>query len=225
MVATRVRENRLVVKGPVDILPDGTTAATSVVNELQTAGSVGLWTGRLDLADNDLIIDYTGGSPIQTVRDQLKVGRAGGSWTGNGIRSSVAAADASKAIGVGEASVLGLTNFSGQPVDSTCVLLKFTWFGDATLDGQVDVGDLGRLASNWQTSGLWTEGDFDYNGTIDVNDLGLLATNWQAGVGNPLSPSLSDALESFGLTGMSVPEPVGLGLVLAVALKCHRRRR
>src|SRR5262245_51509048 len=100
-----------------------------------------------------------------------------------------------------------------------------TWYGDADLNGQVDVNDLGILATNWQTSKNWAGGDFDYNGSVDVNDLGLLATNWQAGVGNPLGPaSLAAALESLGLPSVSVPEPACAALLGLGAFVLRRRR-
>jgi hypothetical protein len=67
------------------------------------------------------------------------------------------------------------------------VLVKFTYAGDANLDGQVDIGDLGLLSGKWQQSGQdWFGGDFTYDGTVDIADLGLLASTWQKGVGNPL---------------------------------------
>jgi hypothetical protein len=117
--------------------------------------------------------------------------------------------------------------WSGQPVTDTSILVKYTYAGDTNLDGQVDVADLGALATNWQAPATWISGDFNYDGVVNVADLGMLATNWQAGVGNPLAPSFSDALASVGLPSTSVPEPVGASLLLAAALKCHRpcRRR
>jgi hypothetical protein len=88
-------------------------------------------------------------------------------------------------------------------IDSTSVLVKFTWYGDATINGQVDVDDLGLAASNWQMSGSWSEGDFDHTGFVDVNDLRMLATNWQAGVGNlmfgPGDVELSTLLQALAL--------------------------
>jgi hypothetical protein len=109
--------------------------------------------------------------------------------------------------------------------------VKYTYAGDSDLDGDVDVADLGALASNWQTAGLWSKGDFDYSGSIDVNDLGLLASNWQVGVGNPLKPmdgspwALAEALDSLGLPSLSVPEPAALGVLNIFLLLGHRRRR
>jgi autotransporter-associated beta strand protein len=148
--------------------------------------------GRLDLADNDLIIDYTGATPIQAIRAALATGSVG-PWSGPGIDSSVAASNPAYSLGYAEASTLALSSFDGQPVDSTAVVVKFTYGGDANLDGKVDVEDLGCLASSWQQSGLWTEGDFGFNGSVDVGDLGILATNWQAGVGAPLALSPATA--------------------------------
>src|SRR5207253_2399094 len=97
------------------------------------------------LADNDMIIDYFGTSPLATVQNQIKSGYAAGSWNGNGITSSAAATAASSAhktaLGYAEASALGLTTFSGQSVDSTSVLIRYTYSGDANLDGVVDTLD------------------------------------------------------------------------------------
>jgi len=110
---------------------------------------------------------------------------------------------------------------------NTEVIIAYTYYGDADLNGQVDVADLGILATNWQTSGDWGKADFDYSGFIDVADLGLLATNWQAGVGSPLGPNFAEALASFGLGGVSVPEPAVLGLLALIpcSLKRSGRRR
>jgi hypothetical protein len=92
--------------------------------------------------------------------------------------------------------------------------------GDANLDRNVDVADLGMLASNWQTTGSYAQGDFDGNGWIDVNDLGLLASNWQS-TGNI---SFANAVQSVGLP--SVPEPgLLLGAVLTIPLSLKRPRR
>ena len=183
---------------------------------------------RLDLADNALIVDYDGPSPASSIRNLLIAGRNGGAWTGNGVTSSSAAATPStRALGYADNAALGLTSFSGQSVDSTCVLVKYTYPGDANLDGQVDISDLGVLATRWQTSGFWTNGDFDYNGFVDISDLGLLASNWQVGVELSGSRhSLTDALASWGLPLNSVPEPGGImTLVFSCLAACASRRR
>jgi hypothetical protein len=70
---------------------------------------------------------------------------------------------------------------NAQPADHTYDF--FVLAGDADRDRDVDVNDLGILASNWQQSPrTFSQGDFDYSGTVDVNDLGLLASRWQQGL-------------------------------------------
>jgi pectate lyase len=184
--------------------------------------------GAIDLATGAAIFDYSTTSPLGDLSAQLASGRAGGAWNGPGIHSSAAAAMPGTSIGIVEASDLGVSSFQGQSVDGTTVLMRWTFTGDADLNGMVDVGDLGRLASNWQSAGTWFDGDFDYSGFIDVSDLGILASNWQAGVGSPLGPSLSDALAALGLPGVAVPEPGMLaapGLLAGLLKRPARARR
>jgi hypothetical protein len=168
-----------------------------------------------------MIIDYTGpaGTLANDTRAMLQDGR---------MMSGTA--DATHRLGYGDNALLGDSSFSGQSVDGSSVLLKYTFGGDANLDGQVDVTDLGALATNWQQSGVWTGGDFNYDGLVDVSDLGILATNWEAGVGSGagISPDLDAALASVGLGGASVPEPAGIGLgalLCGPLLRAGRRRR
>jgi hypothetical protein len=205
-----------VTAGTASISAKGTansTGGTSVVQTLSIAASG----ATLDMTNNSLVIDYTGGvgNLVDDTMQHLQTAR---------LTSS--SATLATRLGYGDNAVLNKADFGGLTVDTDSLLIKFTYAGDSDLDGDVDVSDLGALATNWQTNSVWTGGDFDYNGTVDVNDLGLLASNWQAGVGNPLGPDLQTALSSLGLPSASVPEPAGVGLVLAtVALKCQRRRR
>ena len=161
----------------------------------------------------NLVFDYNGGSTVApTVLSTLTAGYdLADKFSAGQIRSTT------------DTAAIGL----GWKDDSVAkqVLVKRTYYGDASLDGQVDVADLGILASNWQTSQIWIGGDFDYNGTVDVNDLGLLASNWQAGVGTPLGPDFATAAASLGLPNVAVPEPASLGLIGLAALSLKRRRR
>jgi len=158
-----------------------------------TSLSMGI-VGTLNLTNNDMILDYLAApSPIATIQSLIGQGRGTGAWnTSGGITTSFGNA-ATFALGYAEASdVAPGGTFSGQPVDGTAVLVKFTFYADANLDGKVDVSDLGRLATNWQgSSRRWAQGDFNYNSTVNVTDLGLLASNWQAGIGSPLSKGVS----------------------------------
>jgi hypothetical protein len=122
--------------------------------------------------------------------------------------------------------VIGAGTFGGVAVDDSSVVVKFTYAGDANLDGQVDITDLGNLATAWQTAGPWSSGDFDYSNFVDITDLGMLATNWQAGVGSPLRPgTFAEALASLGLPTVAVPEPAAVATMIACSAMLLRRRR
>jgi hypothetical protein len=90
-----------------------------------------------------------------------------------------------------------VTDVAGNPSANSVALDFFFLNGDADHDRDVDVNDLGILASNWQQSPrTFSLGDFDYSGTVDVNDLGVLASHWQqtlAPLGAPLGPALRNA--------------------------------
>ena len=141
----------------------------------------------LDLANGGLVVDYTGASPLPGLLTALTAGYAAGAWTGTGIRSSSAAADAARAhaLGVAEASdALGLsgtatTAFLGRTVDATSVLVRYTLYGDADLNGKVDFNDFLRLQSNFGTAAAgFAKGNFNYDSTTDFNDFLLLQSNF-----------------------------------------------
>jgi hypothetical protein len=149
----------------------------------------------LDLTDNGMILDYTGASPINGIIAILIGAYSGGTWSGSGITSSTAAANPAlnTAVGVAEATDLFTvfpTNVGGFPVDNTAVLLKYTFYGDANLDGRVNLQDFNRLAANFgQTGRRWSQGNFDYNNVVNLGDFNKLAINFgQSGLG----PDASD---------------------------------
>jgi hypothetical protein len=113
--------------------------------------------------------------------------------------------------------------------------IRFTWVGDANLDGMVTIADLSILAANWQRgvddgqTVFWGHGDFNYDGRVNIADLSLLAANWQAGVpaGAPGSDmSFAEAMAMFDVfDGIVIPEPASLGLAGLAGLLFLRRRR
>lgn len=93
--------------------------------------------------------------------------------------------------------------------------------GDADLDGDVDLSDLGVLASNYgQNQNVnWLKGDFDRDGDVDLSDLGSLASHYGAGQAQAFSDFQS-----------LVPEPAtAVPMVLLVLLRrsvlLQRRKR
>jgi Ca2+-binding RTX toxin-like protein len=141
--------------------------------------------GRLDLADNALIVDYapSANSPIGVVQSKLASGFHGGIWDGQGIMSS--SAGGSFALGFAEASDVAAGGlFAGQVVDGTAVVVKFTLSGDANLDGRVDFNDLVRLAQHFNSVGAgWAQGDFNFDARVDFDDLVRLAQNFNTSLG------------------------------------------
>jgi ELWxxDGT repeat protein len=150
------------------------------------AGSLQLGAAaRLDLADNVLVIDYTGISPIDSIRGYLTSGYAAGVWNGSGINSSVAALTANYAVGYAESSVLTTIPPIFGTVDDTAVLVRCTRYGDADLNQTVSLSDFNRLASAFgQTSTVWTCGNFNYDSATNLADFNLLAGNF----GQSLAP-------------------------------------
>jgi autotransporter-associated beta strand protein len=163
-----------------------------------------------DVQGGRLVLDYTGGtSPASQVLGVLDAGfDQTPKFSAGIIRSTTADA----------------TTGLGWVDDGAKVIIARTYFGDADLNGQVDVADLGILASNWQTAANWGGADFDYSGFVDVADLGMLASNWQAGVGSPLGPSLQEAIAAVGLGNVAVPEPASMGLIGVLASWALKRR-
>jgi hypothetical protein len=200
---------------------------TSVVKTLTMTGGI-----KIDLADNRLIVDYTGASPIASVRAAILAGYnpAGPHWQGNGIVSSLAAANPTGlAIGYGEAAtILSPTGgtFGGQTADGTAVLVRMTVPGDATLDGIVNFADLVKLAQNYNVvdgSRLWSEGDFTYDGNTNFADLVQLAQNYNTSL--PGGSFEADLQLAFA----AVPEPsmtltLTLSLSLCACARVARRR-
>jgi hypothetical protein len=176
----RLERLELGSEGTATLAPGGDKVL--VTRELQFSGAPGTTSARLNLNDNALVYDYTGAtSPIDIVAALLARGRGGGTWTGRGIATDLG--DATRfALGFAEASSLFSTfpaTFAGESVDDTAVLVRFTRYGDANLDGQVNLQDFNRLASNFGTStSTWSNGDFNFDGIVNLGDFNLLATNF-----------------------------------------------
>jgi hypothetical protein len=137
----------------------------------------------IDLADNDMILDYTGGTQLPAVQAFINTARNGGAWNGTrGITSSSAAAasPANTTLGAIEASTFtsiygGGATFDGDTLDATMVLVKYTYYGDTDFNGVVNFDDYSRTDAgfNGNRSG-WINGDFDGNGVVNFDDYSLI---------------------------------------------------
>jgi hypothetical protein len=225
------------------MIPDGGAEATSVVHALNLSGATNAWNVQLDLANNDLIVRSTSGGrlgDVANIENQLKQGAnfstPGSFWTGNGIITSLGGNGSSNFTAVGFAindfALLGGTQtgvmysmFDGQNVGINDVLVKYTYFGDADLDGAVTTNDYFQIDNGFLGSRTgWINGDFDYDGAVTTNDY-FLIDNAFLGQGAALVPAGAGA--DSALSGVSaVPEPASLGIfIMAGAGLLGRARR
>jgi endonuclease/exonuclease/phosphatase family metal-dependent hydrolase len=196
--------------------------------------------GTLNITDNAL--DISGGNlmAITALVQQGYNASGGGYWNGTGINSSTAAGDTTHltAVGViqnnqgGSALFTASNLFEGIIPGAGDVLVKYTYYGDANLDGQVDASDYSLIDNGFLNSLTgWYNGDFNYDGVIDGSDYTLIdnAFNMQ---GAQLNSQIAASTEQFGAPAAdfgeisrAVPEP-GMGAVMGiVAISGLRRRR
>jgi hypothetical protein len=172
--------------GALTIGTGGTATLNAGANKVLTMSSIGITgNGALNANDNDLIVDYTGATPLNAIRSLLAAGYNAGSWNGaGGLNSVTALANPQHNTGLGfaEASAVFTSfpaTFGGQSVDNTSILIKYTAYGDANLDGSVNLAYFNRLASSFGQSGRnWSDGDLDFDGDVDLSDFNRLASDF-----------------------------------------------
>src|SRR5204863_7326134 len=109
------------------------------------------------------------------------------------------------------------STFSGQSVDATSVLIRYTFAGDSNLNGTVDLTYFTFRAANFNGTGKsWLQGDFNYDGSVNLTDFTFLASNFNQVLSTSGSP---------GALGSSVPEPCAGVLAAAALLQSGRWRR
>jgi hypothetical protein len=205
--------------------------STGAVNMLQLDTLALTDGGTVDLSNNAAILHY---ADLGTITGEVRTGYASGTWTGTGITSSAAAADTSHltALGViqnnqGGTPIYSATNlFDGQAPQPTDVLIKYTYYGDANLDGQVEGSDFTLIDNGFNNSLTgWFNGDFNYDGVVDGSDYTLIdnAFNTQ---GASLAGEIAASTAQIAASA-AVPEPGALSVfaIGAIALLGRRTRR
>ena len=200
-------------------------------------------TATLNMTNNNLIFRQATGLTLANATSLLFSGEYSGPngyWDGKGINSSSAANDPNQqsTIGYLDNSQFGYTSFNtvngyfgfdpgilnGANTD---ILVKTTWYGDATLDGFTTLDDY----SQWQAgfSGAapvtWLNGDFNGDGAVTLDDYSLWAAAFAfTGSGATGYTSLADTSKP---PGALVPEPGSLGLLAVgvMGILGSRRKR
>jgi hypothetical protein len=166
-----------IVEAPTASLPTVLKTAN-----LSFAGTTGAWGGSLDLTDNDFVLEFSKVT-FATVNSLVAQGYDGGKWDGQGISSSTAAADTTHLTAIGvipnySRVFYGTNLFDGTAILSTSdILLKYTYYRDANLDGRVDGSDYTRIDAGFASKGSltgWYNGDFNYDGKVDGSDYTLI---------------------------------------------------
>ena len=183
------------------------TGPGNISSELSNAGNINISpgalleitgaltnTGSINIAGGTLQLDQ--GIANGTVIAQLSSGSNGGLWNGVGIVSSLAAADPHHATAVGYAST------------GSVYTLRYTWLGDANLDGVVNSADLAMISSAGTT---WSGGVFNYDGIVNADDYALFM--------------LGSAESGNANISTTLPEPGGWLLGIGWTILARRKKR
>ncbi|HEY1686755.1 MAG TPA: dockerin type I repeat-containing protein [Tepidisphaeraceae bacterium] len=196
LFSSTITQSALTIGGKVQIGPN---SAISKVGALNINSG-----GTLDITDNALVIDYGTNpvnNPLAAVQGYIRAGAAS-NWNGPGLISSSAAGNVGVAIGYGLGSDPGVVGFNNSGYfinyDSQSILIRYTWLGDANLDGKVDASDMALMSANGST---WDTGDFNYDGQVNADDYALFDLG---------------LAKSGGTLVIPLPEP-GAGILLAFA--------
>ncbi|HSZ54286.1 MAG TPA: hypothetical protein VK797_01400 [Tepidisphaeraceae bacterium] len=151
--------------------------------------------GVLDLARSTLLINYAGQSdPLAAIRGYLANGYNHGAWNGsnaNGvITSSAAQSNPNHNTAIGYADSADGTGVITTP---NTIELKYTLYGDANLDAQVNSADLQIMLANLNRAGGWDQGDFNYDGNVNSADLQALLATLNTSLGNQPAPAIAAA--------------------------------
>jgi autotransporter-associated beta strand protein len=164
---------------------------------------------KLDLGNKALWVNYGANpDPLATIQTYLKTGYDAGNWDGlnsaapsGAIVSTAAATDPRKSTAVGYRDV---TTALRNGVPAHTLWLSYTLYGDANLDGTVNLLDAVPVILNYGKTGRrWDQGDFNYDGTVNLADAQALAANF--GMSTPVTPAAQataavQAVPSGGVT-------------------------
>jgi hypothetical protein len=212
-----VRLGGLTVHGTVlvDSLGAARTHSNHIVLVLGTSAGAAptfsvtpIASAKIDLQDNDMIVHSGSLSAVQALAAQGRQALTGvldGTWTGTGLTSSTAAAvDAAAgyeetvlAVALNSDQILGVDSAwqvgsASEPLNGSDVIVKYTYNGDAALEGFVG-DDSVTLVNGFYDTGAsqqndWVFGSFTGSGTVnddDVTILNGLYGNGMAGSGLP----------------------------------------
>jgi hypothetical protein len=181
-IATRQLDSLTLGPGALAVVADPDVPADRAVIAL---GQLAIGAGAtFDLGANDVLLRNQA-ADISTVTGWIASGYNAGAgyWNGTGLTSADAAANTIATTGIAAvANVLGTAaltaSFDGLATTTADALVKYTYYGDANLDGVVDSSDtaLTQKATALGITG-WLGGDVNDDGVVNAADTALVANS------------------------------------------------
>jgi hypothetical protein len=213
--ALPANQSLTIASGAVVVAANHGTAPVNILRVQTLTNS-----GTLDLANNALIIHA--GATVASVTAQVRAAYNGGAWNGSNIGGISANLTA---LGI----ATGLSSFEGSVVAPTDILVKYSYYGDANLDGKVDASDYTLIDNGYlQFKTGWANGDFNYDSVVNASDYTLIdnAFNTQgATLASRIGDQSVNVTAEIANAALSVPEPNMFATVTATALLALRVRR
>jgi hypothetical protein len=171
----------------------------------------------LDLGRSTVFINYgsPASDPITAIKSYLVTGYNGGAWNGTSTASTGVITSAAAQANANHNTAIGYSDSAdGQGVNTTpnTIELKYTLYGDANLDGQVNSADLQRLLAFFNTSAAWDGGDFNYDGQVNSADLQSLLFTFNTALGSQAGPLQTTAASAVSGVTNSVRSGPGMFL-------------
>ncbi|MCY2951713.1 MAG: carbohydrate-binding protein [Planctomycetota bacterium] len=180
-------------------IANGATAALAAGDRTLCAGAIHIAPlGELDVNTGNLVLRAGGDEPsrvLDRIAAWIKSARGSDArWLGAGLTSSAARTNGFAGVAAiinenGDKQNPLYTDFAGMRVALFDILVRYTWNGDANLDGVVNTDDFFQIDSGIisQKKG-WYHGDFNYDGVINADDYFLIDSAY-IGQSGPLAAS------------------------------------
>jgi hypothetical protein len=162
---------------------------TFAISNLQ--GTNPLAETRLDIGKSTVLISYSTSDPIAANKSYLQAGYNSGAWNGTATATIGVITSAAARANPNHNTAIGYADWAdGQGVNATpnTIELKYTLYGDANLDGQVNSADLQILLFGLNRPGAWDQGDFNYDGNVNSADLQALLFTLNTSLGSQATP-------------------------------------
>jgi hypothetical protein len=201
----------------------------SVLGSLDLGGGAGPF-GTLDLYNNDLVVTYPSGgtSPEAQMQAYAKAGLNQANPTGLVSSHSNVPGFSSKfrTLAVFDNHDAHFSSFDAVALtmDWDQVIVKYTYAGDANVDGRVDPTDYAAVDGNQGKGHNWVTGDLNFDGKVDPTDYAQIDGNQGAGFGGDGGARLNSTLGG-GLGAIPVPEPGTISLLAIGVMGLLGRRR